>query len=125
MVKSVRLQTEYLETRRRRITVHSVPVNINEDWMRAIFTKYGQVDVVSALISKSGNVTGDTVLQGTMTRQSFVLMYQMMLWWKATAPLLVMWCLGAQVKGVLWEEYNNTATTDNITNGSSSSSNKD
>lgn len=39
--------------------------------MEALFAKYGQVEEVCDVISKSGIVTGDIVLQMTMTLQSF------------------------------------------------------
>lgn len=71
MVKSVRLQTEYKGTRKTRITVHCVPVDISEDRMEAFFAKYRQVNEIIAVISKSGIATGDIVIQVTLTRQNF------------------------------------------------------
>lgn len=39
-------KTEYMDTRRTKITVYGVPVNICEDRMGAFFSKYGQMRVV-------------------------------------------------------------------------------
>lgn len=71
MAESVRLLTEYIGTRRIRITVYGVPVDIREYRMETFYAKYRQVDEVSAVINKSGIATGDIVFQVTMTRQRF------------------------------------------------------
>lgn len=57
--KSVRLQTEYMGTWKTRITVPDVPMDMNEDRMRPFFAQYGQVNKVSAVMSKSGIATGE------------------------------------------------------------------
>lgn len=62
MAKSERLQTEYMGTRKTRLTVHSVPVDINEDRMGAFFTKNGQVNEDSAVIRISSISTVYIVL---------------------------------------------------------------
>lgn len=54
MAKTVRLQTEYM--------VHGEPADISKDQMGAFFAKYGQVDEVGAVISKSGIATGNIIL---------------------------------------------------------------
>lgn len=64
--KAVRLQTEYMGTRKSKITIHRVPIDISKDRMGAFFSKYGQVDDVSTVISKSSIVIGDFVLQVTL-----------------------------------------------------------
>lgn len=48
-----------------------MPVDITDDLMGPFFTQYGQVEDVSAIISKTGIATGDIVLQVTMNRKSF------------------------------------------------------
>lgn len=58
-------------TWRTRITVHGVPEDICDDRMRALFSKYDEVEEVNAIINKSGIATGDMVLQVTLTRKSF------------------------------------------------------
>lgn len=57
--KSVRLQTECLGTRKTRVTLHRVPVFIMEDHLGFFFSKFGQVNDVSAVKSKARIVTGD------------------------------------------------------------------
>lgn len=63
----VRLQVEYMGTRRTKITVHGVPVDISEDCVGSFFAKYGQVEVC-AINSKCGIVTGDIELHVILTR---------------------------------------------------------
>lgn len=69
--KSVRFQTEYIGTRRTKITIHGVPVDISEDKAGAFFSHYRQVEEVSAVVSKASIATGDFVLQVTLTCQNF------------------------------------------------------
>lgn len=45
-----------------------VIVDIYEDYLGAFFFKYGQVEEVSAIMSKVGIATGDIMLQVTLTR---------------------------------------------------------
>lgn len=66
--KKLRLQTEYMGTRRTKVTIHGVSC---KDRMGAFFSKYGQVNEVKVLISKSGIATGDMELQVTVNRKSF------------------------------------------------------
>lgn len=70
MIKTVRLQTEYMGTCRTRVTVHGVPADISEDQMGAFFTKYREVNEVSVVMSKSGIGIEDIILQVILTRQS-------------------------------------------------------
>lgn len=49
--------TEYMGTRKTRFTVHGVPVDISEDCVGAFFAKYGQVEGVNAVTSKSSIAT--------------------------------------------------------------------
>lgn len=87
------------------------------------------VDKVSAMIGKSVIATGYMVLHITLTCQRFeeipnVLMChekRMLVVVKGCRPF---WWLGAYVKGMPGEEYNNTATTYNY-NKSSNSNNRD
>lgn len=59
-------------TRKSKITVHGVTVDIYKDRMGAFFAIFGQVDEVNAIRSKTGISTGDIVLQVVLTRQSFL-----------------------------------------------------
>lgn len=86
---------------RTKVTVHGVSVDIAEDRMGTFFTQYGKVEEVSAVISKAGIVTSDTLLQVTLTRKNFVYIPHIDVYGKenagcsrrAQAPLL--WGLGA------------------------------
>lgn len=69
--KSIRLQTEYMGTCRTRVTIHGVPVDITTNRMGAFFTKYGEVNEVKALSSKSGIETGDMEVQITLDQHNF------------------------------------------------------
>lgn len=53
--KSVRLQTEYLGTRKTRVTLHGVPLFIMEDHLGFSFLKFGQINDVSAVKKQCGN----------------------------------------------------------------------
>lgn len=65
--KNLRLQTEYMGTRRIKITVLRVPVDISED-RRGAFSKFSKVEEVMALLGKPGIATGYVELQVTLTR---------------------------------------------------------
>lgn len=69
--RSLRLQTEYLGTRKTKITVHGVPADISDDRMGSFFSKFGQVEEVSAIMGKTGIATGDMVLQVILNRPAF------------------------------------------------------
>lgn len=69
--KSIRLQTEYMGTCRTRVTIHGVPVDITTNRMGSFFTKYGEVNEVKALSSKSGIETGDMEVQITLDQHNF------------------------------------------------------
>lgn len=47
MMKSIRLQTEYMATHHTRVTLHGAPMDINEDYVGAFFAMYGQVEEVT------------------------------------------------------------------------------
>lgn len=51
--ESLRLQTEYMDTRRTKITVHGVSVDISTDRVRAFFSNYGPVEGVTSVKSKT------------------------------------------------------------------------
>lgn len=61
MAKSLRLNIEYIGTRKARVTVHGVPADITEDRMRAYFARYEQVEGVSTNISNAGIAIRDFV----------------------------------------------------------------
>lgn len=66
--KHFRLQTEYMGSRRTKVTIHGVPVDIPEDRMGTFFAKYGEVN---ALISKAAIAKDDLEVQVTVSRESF------------------------------------------------------
>lgn len=53
-MKTLRLQIEYMSTRRTIVMLHGVTVDITEDRMGAFFAEYEKVDEVSKVISKTG-----------------------------------------------------------------------
>lgn len=69
--KTMRLQTEYMDTQKTRITLHWVPMYITEDHLGAFFAEYAPVDEVSSIKSKSGIFTGDFEVLVTLTRPKF------------------------------------------------------
>lgn len=69
--KTPQFQTEYMGTRKTKVTVHGVPVDITVDRMGAFFAQYGKVKEVPGVISKVDIATGNIVLQVTLTRRSF------------------------------------------------------
>ncbi|CAE1280356.1 unnamed protein product [Acanthosepion pharaonis] len=68
---SVHLQTEYMGTRRTKVTVHGVLVAINRDQLGDIFARYSEVEDILATISKAGIATGDFFIQVILTLKSF------------------------------------------------------
>lgn len=69
--KSVRMQTEYLGTRKTRFILHGVPFHIEEDYLGAFFARYRQVSEVERTRSRVGIVTVGVALLITLTRKSF------------------------------------------------------
>lgn len=67
MAKSVYLQTEYIDTRKTRIIIHGVSMDISEDRMGVFFVRYGQVEDVSAIINNRGIAS---ILQVTITARA-------------------------------------------------------
>lgn len=57
--KTLRLQTEYMGTRRTRVTLHGVSMDIKEDHVGDFFALYGQVEEVARILSKTDVPTGD------------------------------------------------------------------
>lgn len=88
-MKSVRLQAKYLGTRRTKITIHGVPVDISGDRLGAFFVQYGGVEQVSASVSKVGLATGDIVLHVTLTRRSFGEIHNTLMCWERIMPIVV------------------------------------
>lgn len=71
--KSVRTQTEYMGAERTKITLHGMPMDIEEeDLVGAFFTEYGQVEEITVVRSKTGIATGDIILQVTMSHKYFL-----------------------------------------------------
>lgn len=54
-----------------KITVNVVALDVSEDRLGSFLAQYGQVEEVTATISKAGIATGDFVLKVTSTRNSF------------------------------------------------------
>lgn len=69
--KSIRLQTEYIRTRRTQITVLGVSVDISVHRLPAYFEQYGEVETLLASVSKAEIATGEFVLYRTLTRKNF------------------------------------------------------
>lgn len=68
--KSVRLQTEYMGTRKTKVTLNGMPMDIKRsDWR--VFSKFGDVEDVSAAAGKMGIATGDYVLQITVQKELY------------------------------------------------------
>lgn len=65
------VQTEYMGTRKISVTLHEVPMVLTEERL-GVFSKYGEVEDVSASARKMGIVTGDYLLQITMSRKYFM-----------------------------------------------------
>lgn len=70
--KSVRLQTEYMGTRKTNITFDGVSLYIGEDHLGFFFAKSREVAVVSSVKSKAGIATGDFEIMITLTRNNFM-----------------------------------------------------
>lgn len=67
--KSIRLQTEYMGTQTTMIPLYIVPMDLREEQLEVFF---GQVRDISAAARKTGIVTGNYILQVTMTRKNFL-----------------------------------------------------
>lgn len=67
--KSVKLQTVYLGTRKIRITLHGVALDISEDYLGAFFAQYGQAAKVTPAKGRMGISTEDVAIQVTLTRK--------------------------------------------------------
>lgn len=68
-------------TRKTKVRVYGMPVDITEYRMGTFFAQYEQIEEVSAVISKASIASGDFVLQITLTRRSIadipnILMYR-------------------------------------------------
>lgn len=53
--KLVKLQAEYLGTRKTKMTLHGVPLYISDNYLGFFFAKFGEVSSVSSIKSKAGN----------------------------------------------------------------------
>lgn len=60
--KPLRLQIEYLDTQKTKITLHGVPLDI-EHWGGALFAHYGQVGNILMAKVKASIVIGEVLLQ--------------------------------------------------------------
>lgn len=70
--KSVRLQTEYMGTRKTNVTFHGASLYIGEDLLGFYFAKFREVAVVLSVKSKAGIATGDFEIMLTLTRNNFI-----------------------------------------------------
>lgn len=69
--KMLRLQMEYMGTRKTHITLHAVPMYIIEEHLGAFFSSYGSVVRVSSIKSKSGITIIDFEVLVTLTWPKF------------------------------------------------------
>lgn len=72
LTKIVRLQTEYVETRKTNVTLHGDPFSISEDHLGCFFSQFDEVSEVSSVISKTGIAKGDMEIWVTVTRKNFM-----------------------------------------------------
>lgn len=70
--KCVRLQTEYMGTRKTRVTLHGVHLFISEDHLGFFSEKFGEVNDVSAAKSKAGIDSEDVEIMVTVNIKTFM-----------------------------------------------------
>lgn len=68
---SMRIQTEYMGTRKAKVTLHGVPLYISGDNLSFFFAQFGEMADVSSVKCKSGIATGDIKIMVTVTRKNF------------------------------------------------------
>ena len=66
-----RLQPEYKGKRRIKVTVYNVPLQLNGDVLIAYLSRYGSVEDVNIVKSKSGTTHGDYFLTMCLVREGF------------------------------------------------------
>lgn len=71
MTKTLQLQTKYMSIRQTRITIHGVPLDINEDYVGAFLALHGQVEEVAHILSKAGVPSGQISIQVILYRIKF------------------------------------------------------
>lgn len=71
VTKALWLQTKYMGTLWTRVTLHSVPMDINKDHVEAFFASYGQVEEVTCILSKAGVPSRDFAVQVILDRMKF------------------------------------------------------
>lgn len=64
---SVRMQTVYMGSRKTKITLHGMPIDITGDHFGDYFSQYESVGYVSSITDKAGIATGDFELQVKVT----------------------------------------------------------
>ena len=69
--KFFRLQPEYLETRRIRVTVCNVPAFITREVLVAFLSAFGCLEEINLLRSAAGTAYGDYVFRLCLTREGF------------------------------------------------------
>lgn len=69
--KPVRLQTEYMGIRKTRVTLHGVFMNLTEEQLGILFSKFGEVGMSQTQLQNC-IATGDYVLQITISRKNFM-----------------------------------------------------
>lgn len=72
ITKSVRLQMEYMGTRRTKVTLHREPLYITENHFGFFFAKFREVVDISSVKSKVGIATGDFEVTVTLTKKNFM-----------------------------------------------------
>lgn len=71
VTKTLRLQIEHMGTHRTIVTLYGVPMGINEDYVGAFSTWYGQVEEVARILSKAGVPFADFAVQVIPNRTKF------------------------------------------------------
>lgn len=71
MTNALRLQTEYMGTRRSGFTIHGVPMDINEDRLGGFFAFYVQVEEVVRILNKSGVPSTEFSIQVILDKTKF------------------------------------------------------
>ena len=69
--KHFRFQPEYKGTKRIKVTVCNIPVQLNGDVLAAYMNAYGSVEAVTAVCSADGTAHGDFVLDICLNRAGF------------------------------------------------------
>lgn len=121
--KPVRLETECMDTRKTKVTLHKVPLCISEDHLGLFFAKSGAVADLSAVKSKAGFATGDVETTITVDRKIFHGLNQhAVMWWpsylccsgRTLTSQLVLWDRWSSFKSLSWEQVGTTTPTNHF-----------